>query len=59
MYSRIVGTSEYKSIVSNPISGGDVILYSGGSFLDYIYLTEKYSPVFCTIAKDESGEEVS
>ncbi len=58
MYSRLQSqTAESApSVQADPISAGDVVLYSGGSFMDYIYLTEKYSPVFCTVARDEEGK---
>ena len=54
MYSRVSNSMGDKSIRSDPISSGDIILYSGGSFLDYIFLTENYSPIFCTIANNET-----
>ena len=57
LFSRVATTSDYKLVEEDLVSGGDVVLYSGGSFMDYVYLTEKYSPVFCIVAKDETPAE--
>ena len=59
LYSKSSYNAEFRTVESDLVKDGDVVLYSGGSFLDYVFLTEKYSPVFLTIAKDEAGDNVN
>ena len=58
LYRKIASYNGMKSVGSDPVKDGDLVLYSGGSFLDYVYLTDKYSPVFCALVKDEEGDDV-
>jgi len=57
LFRKMNSAGEQKTVEYDAVYAGDIILYSGGSFLDYIYLTEKYSPIFCTIAFDQSESD--
>jgi hypothetical protein len=58
LYSQASTQTGERTLDADLVQAGDLVLCSGGSMLDYVYLTFTYSPTFCTIAKGETDAEV-